>query len=282
MGQHSWSAVTAPDWSSFQRAFTRDDRDRRILIFRGLFGAHYPDPHLADNIAAAKWLYEHGHIEGAIVYVVWLDSATPAQQFAAFKQLLGAEPPEWLMGVEIDLETWRGQDYEQHGDHSTEINRLYGLFAHYFRSWTAAGLYGNQGDLAELAPHRDPRAWVNIACYGTRLIIRSIKGAIAQQYTDGETKWGVPRVARKPLPLRSFGVASDHNVFAPAQFKSAKAVRNFMRPTARPKPKPKPPAPKPPHPAVKVFATSPDGKDTFATTNDGRIQITSGSTTRYL
>lgn len=262
------SPVVAPDWAEFQPPFTIKLRGRRILIFRVAFGAHYQDPHFLANAAAARWLHAHGYIDGAILYQVWLKTATPAQHFAFARSLIGPTPPVWLIGVELDLETWRGQSYEQHGDHSPAINRLYALFAHYFRSWTACMIYGNQSDLAELAPHRDSRAPVNVAAYGSRLIIRSVKGAIAQQYTDGTDRWGpTPSIGGKRLPRATAGVASDHNVFQPSRFPTGRSVREFMRPRAVPTPAPAP------APVSTVVGRTPDGKSELRFTDGGTLSI---------
>jgi hypothetical protein len=140
----------------------------------------------------------------------------------------------------IDVETWRGKSYELSGDHSRPVNRLYGLHAHRMGSWDSVIAYGNAGDLDELYPGRDRRCRVIVANYGSRLAYRKVRGAIGQQYTDGQKKWPVPKIGRVRLPRHSapFGHC-DHNVFPgfatgrdlvkllrPAQLEGAKAHDN--------------------------------------------------------
>jgi hypothetical protein len=204
--------LICPDVSEFQapldHTFTRD-----FIIFRVLFGAHYPDPKFLQNANAAKRLYDQGRLAGVLLYVVYT-SDSPQDQFEAAWDLIGPRVPDWLTGIMIDVETWRGQSYELSGDHSRAINRLYGLHAHRMGSWDSVIAYGNAGDLAELYPGRDRRCRVIVASYGPTLAYKHVRGAIGQQYTDGQPKWDVPSIGGVPLPRASapFG-ACDHNVF---------------------------------------------------------------------
>jgi len=204
--------LICPDVSEFQvpldQRFTRD-----FVIFRVTFGADYLDPHFLANANAAKRLYEDGRIAGALVYVVYTADAVKAQFDSAW-DAIGPHVPEWLTGIMIDVETWRGQRYELSGDHSRRINRLYGMHAHRMGSWHSVIAYGNAGDLRELYPGRDTRCRVIVANYGSRLAYRKVHGAIGQQYTDGQKKWPVPKVGGVRLPRASapFGHC-DHSVF---------------------------------------------------------------------
>lgn len=239
--------LICPDESGFQPVIT-DKYGRRMLILRVCFGAHYEDPHFLSNANVASWLYSHGHIDGVLLYQVPIVSASPEEHFAYAKQLIGPKPPQWLFGMIQDWETWRGQSYEQHGDHSAWANKLYALYANYMGSFTASGFYGNRSDLDELVPNRDKRAWVIVASYGPDLVFRQVRGGIAQQYTDGTTRYGVPVIGGQALPRATAGVACDHNVFDPKRWTTAAQLRQFMlpKPKPAPAPKPKPPAPAPP------------------------------------
>lgn len=216
-------APVATDTSQYQDPYD-DSYKRHVAIFRGPFGAHYLDPKFLANANWAAKAYERGDIVGAIVYTVWLASATPAEQFAFYWAAFGGKVPDWLIGPEIDLEVWRGASYEQHGDHSREINQLYAMHAHKMGAWTSVMGYGNAGDLAELYPHRDKRILLTQAKYGTSMKL-DVPGAIAQQYTDGQTKWGVP--AGYPHASAPFGPC-DHNAFLGV--KNARELRAALRP----------------------------------------------------
>jgi hypothetical protein len=166
--------LVCPDVSEFQvpldRAFTRD-----FIIFRVAFGAHYLDPHFLTNANAANRLYEEGRLAGALLYVVYTGDPVGAQ-FQAAWDAIGPGIPEWLTGIMIDVETWRGQSYELSGDHSRAINQLYGLHAHRMGSWDSVIAYGNAGDLAELYPGRDRRCRAIVANYGSTLAYRQVRG----------------------------------------------------------------------------------------------------------
>lgn len=204
--------LICPDVSEFQvpldRTFTRD-----FIIFRVTFGAHYLDPHFLANANAAKRLYDEGRLAGVLLYVVYTSDPV-REQFEFAWRAIGPKVPEWLTGIMIDVETWRGQSYELSGNHSQAINRLYGMHAHRMGSYDSVIAYGNAGDLAELYPARDRRCRVILANYSPTLAYRRVRGAIGQQYTDGQQKWGVPRLHGGSLPRTSqpFGHC-DHNVF---------------------------------------------------------------------
>lgn len=204
--------LICPDVSEFQvpldQTYTRD-----FVIFRVMFGAHYLDPKFLRNAGAAKRLYDEGRIAGVLLYVVY--TADPVrEQFASTWRAIGPRIPPWLTGIMIDVETWRGKSYELSGDHSKRINRLYGLHAHRLRNWNSVIAYGNTGDLQGLYSGRDKRCRVIVASYGSSLGYRNVRGAIGQQYSDGQPRYPVPRLAGTRLPRHSapFGQC-DHNVF---------------------------------------------------------------------
>lgn len=220
--------LVCPDVSEFQvpldHTFNRD-----FVIFRVTFGAHYVDPHFLANANAAKRLFDQGRLAGALLYVVYTSAPVRAQFDLAWKAI-GPTVPEWLTGIMIDVETWRGQSYALSGDHSQAINRLYGLHAHRMGGWSSVIAYGNAGDLAELYPARDRRCRVIVANYGPSLAYRKVRGALGQQYTDGQAKWDVPTIGGTPLPRASapFG-RCDHNVF-PGFANGAELVK-LLRPS---------------------------------------------------
>jgi hypothetical protein len=269
--------LICPDVSEFQvpldQTFTRD-----FVIFRVLFGANYPDPHFLRNANAAKRLYDEGRLAGALLYVVYTADPVRAQFEAAWKQI-GPRIPDWLTGIMIDVETWRGQPYELSGDHSLAINRLYGLHAHRMGSWDSVIAYGNAGDLAELYPGRDRRCRVIVANFGPTLAYKRVRAAIGQQYTDGQPKWDVPRINGAALPRKSapFGHC-DHNVFLgmrtgkdlvrllrPAQLGAAKPVQEPPEGTGRPDPHP--------NPAPAGALVSPSGAYALCVNNDGTLEV---------
>ena len=219
--------LVADDESEFQGVIKPALDKRRVRIIRSNFGAHYQDQNFLPNADELALEYQRGEIDGALIYAVPLPSATPDEFVAFIKSLVGPTPPVWLLGIYQDWERWAGQSYAISGDHSSWANRAYGLLAHYMGSWTASGFYGNKGDLAELIPNRDPRGWVIEANYCSTLDFKAVKGQIAQQYTDGETKWGMP----PGMPNTVNGVACDQNAFDPARFPTGARLRAYMRPT---------------------------------------------------
>jgi hypothetical protein len=280
----------AVDHSSWNPALDHT-YNRGFNIMRATQGTYYKDPKWAVNAEQAHDLYWAGEIVGAIAYHVYTNE-DPAAQFRALWAQIGSwrnygpnRVPEWLLGIMHDVETWRGTSYALAGNHSSKINKLIGLNAAKMKSWNACPWYGNQPDLAELYPTRDARTWGVVAAYTSSIVISKVKGARAQQYTDGQLKWPVPVVNGKPLPRSSppFGRA-DHNYFP--NFTPAK-LRAFMRPDLpvarqpKPPPKPKPtPAPKP-TPGGKVpyykprqdALVSADGKFAVFLRSDGRMDL---------
>lgn len=221
------NVLICPDVSEFQvpldGTFTRD-----FVIFRVTFGADYLDPHFRANADAAEKLYDDGRIAGALLYVVYTSDPVKEQYDAAWKAI-GPRVPDWLTGIMIDVETWRGQSYELSGDHSRRINHLYGLHAHRMGSWQSVIAYGNACDLDELHPDRDRRCRVIVASYGSRLAYRKVRGALGQQYTDGKKRWPVPKIGGVRLPRASapFGHC-DHNVFP--GFANGRELVKLLRP----------------------------------------------------
>jgi hypothetical protein len=227
-------AVTCPDVSEFQTALT-GGYGRDFVIFRGSFGANYKDKRFLANANAAAALHASGKLAGAVVYTVFLPGNIRGQ-FNYLWSLIGPTAPSWLAGIMIDVEHWGGTSYAISGDHSAEINTLYGLHAQKMGSYQSVIAYGNQSDLASIYPKRDPRCRVVVAGYSSRLTFRSVRGSIGQQYTDGSGRWPTP--AGLPTATVPFG-RCDHNVFP--DFANGAALRLSLRPSvAPPKPASKP------------------------------------------
>ncbi|HEU5265442.1 MAG TPA: hypothetical protein VFU35_02035 [Jatrophihabitans sp.] len=248
--------LICPDVSEFQRPLDHT-YGRDFIIFRVTFGANYLDPHFLANANAVKRLHDQGKVAGVLLYTVYTSSPVKAQ-FDAVWKAIGPKVPSWLTGIMLDVETWRGKSYELSGNHSKRINQLYGLHAHRMRSWQSVIAYGNAGDLAELYPGRDRRCRVIVASYGPQLTYKKVRGAIGQQYSDGQPKWRVPRLGGKALPRAStpFGPC-DHNVFP--GLPDAKALIKLLRPTqlAHAASHPKPPVVTLAKPAVKPKVAAP-------------------------
>jgi hypothetical protein len=200
--------VICPDVSEFQSPLD-SSYARDFVIFRGSFGPSYQDRNFLANANAAASLHAKGTLAGAVIYTVYLPGQVQAQ-FDFLWRLIGPTPPPWLAGIMIDVEHWGGTSYSISGDHSREINQLYGLHAHRMGSWRSVIAYGNQGDLASIYPGRDPRCRVIVAGYSSRLTYSNVRGAIGQQYTDGSSKYPTP--AGLPRSSAPFGNC-DHNVF---------------------------------------------------------------------
>lgn len=218
--------LVAPDASEYQHVLD-GTFNRRVVIFRVMFGNGYLDPHFLANANAAAALYKAGKIDGAILYTVYLGGQSVASQYAATWKAIGPTAPPWLLGIMIDVESWRGQSYAISGNHSAQLNSLYGMHAHKMGHWNGCIGYGNVSDLAAIWPSRDSRCHVIVASYSSSLTYKGVRGAIGQQYTDGSGKWGVP--AGLPTSTPPFGHC-DHNVFP--GFKDGAALRKSMRPAA--------------------------------------------------
>lgn len=225
--------VIFPDVAEFQTVLD-DSYPRDVVSFRVAFGTGYQDNHFLANAAKAKALYKAGKIAGAVLYGVQIFAQGSAQEhFDYWRSLIGPKPPAWLIAIMLDEETWGGASYEQHGDHSQQVNALAKLCADY--TGGKAIIYGNRGDLAELCPHRGAFP-VIVASYGPPLVIDEVAHAIGQQYTNGQI------AAPSGLPMASspFGNC-DHNVCP--KYRDGHALRAYLRPgksTPHPRPKPKP------------------------------------------
>jgi hypothetical protein len=282
--------LICPDVSKYQRKLDQT-YERDFIIFKVTFGAHLVDPHFLANANAAKRLYDAGKIAGALLYTVYTSSPVKAQFDAVWgTDAVGPKVPDWLTGIMIDVETWRGQSYQLSGNHSKRINQLYGLHAHKMGSWDSVIAYGNAGDLHELYPGRDRRCRVIVAAYSSQLKYKKERGAIGQQYTDGQAKWSVPRFGGKALPRGSkpFG-RCDHNVFPGVS--NGKELVKLLRPSqlTHAKQHPKPPVVAHVKPAVKpkVVAApaphynakrgsslvSPNGAHALFLKNDGTLEV---------
>lgn len=227
------SYLIAPDVSHYQPALTTS-YPRDFVIFKATQGTTYLDSHFLVNAGVAHSLHASGKLAGAVVYHVYTGESVSAQ-FAKIKAAIGPTPPDWLAGVMIDLESWAGTSYALHGDQSTSVNALYAMLAAYMGSTRAALIYGNQGDLDSLAAHRDTRAPVILAAYTSELRYGSIRGAIGQQYSDGQLHNLVPSIGGQQLPRSTAGLGNcDHNVFP--GYANGASLREWLRPTAHPTP----------------------------------------------
>lgn len=111
--------------------------------------------------------------------------------------------------VMIDAETWQGAIQ---GDQSRGLNVLWQLLtARYNGNPHRAWGYGNRSDWMTLWPEPSRPALPSVlAKYSSTIAMGQIPNMIAQQYTDGETRWGVP--PGLPVATSPFGNC-DHNVF---------------------------------------------------------------------
>lgn len=221
----------APDVSEHQDHTLDDTFNRRVAIVRAMFSPSYPDQKFLGNAIAAAKLFAAGKIDGIILYCVMLTSYTAAQQYDALWKLVGPKLPPWLLGVMLDVESWDGTSYAIHGNRSPLFNRLAGMHSHNLPGGlNSVPFYGNEGNLAEIIPDRDPRMWGILARYSGALDYRArgVHGVRGQQYTDGKLSWGVPVVggSKAPIASKPFGPC-DHNYL---DFASGKALRAFMRP----------------------------------------------------
>jgi hypothetical protein len=271
-------AVICPDGSEFQRPLT-SAYPRDFAIFRGTFGSGYLDKNFLANAAAVAARYKAGKLAGAVIYTVYLPGMVK-QQYDFLWKAIGPTIPPWLAGIMIDVEHWGGTGYAISGDHSSEINALYGLHAHRMGSWNSCIAYGNKNDLATIYPRRDKRCRVIVAGYSSKLTFRSVPGAIGQQYTDGSNRW--PHPAGLPTSTVPWGYC-DHNVFP--DFANGAQLRLSLRPTPQPvivKPvvvPPKPPTVVTPRPTTvgpyvgQRSIVSADKHHALFITNAGRLEV---------
>lgn len=268
--------VICPDGSEFQSKLTTA-YPRDFVIFRATFGSGYLDRNFLANAAVASALYKAGRLKGVVLYTVYLPGMVKAQYDFLWKAI-GPTIPPWLAGIMIDVEHWGGTNYQINGDHSTEINTLYGLHAQRMGSWNSCIAYGNKNDLATIYPRRDKRCRVIVAGYSSKLTFRDVSGAIGQQYTDGSTRWPIPAgMTRATTPWGT----CDHNVFP--DFANGAALRLSLRPTPQiVKPvvvPPKPPTVAQPRPATvgpyvgTRALVSADKHHALFVTNDGRLEV---------
>lgn len=239
-----------------------------FLIVRVTFGAGWRDLNFLQNANAIAKLYGKT-LKGVILYHVYTSDDVTAQ-YKALWAAVGPKVPDWLCGIMIDVERWAGTTYALNGDHSAQINRLAGMHAAKMGSWDSVILYGNRYDYAELAPRKDRRLRCIVAGYTDNIDLSVVGNAFGQQYTDGSTRWPVPRKQGKALRRATlpFG-AVDHNVFP--GIRDGAAMAAFLRPDKRVKPTPKPSTPpvvvKPtptPAPTAHTVALSIDGKVVYS------------------
>lgn len=273
--------LITPDVSEFQVGMT-DAYPRPAVIFRGAFGTWKMDDRFLVNAGAAKRLWDAGKLRGgAVVYQVPLIDATAKQTCDYLWRLIGPKVPDWLTGIMLDVESWRGTSYEVRGDQSARFNTLYGLNAHRMGSWKACKGYANWGDMQALWPRRDPRCEYVEANYGPVMPTRP--GKVGQQYTDGSGRWSMPK--GMPASTVPFGNC-DHNAF-PGINDAAGFRRAWGRPTWAEMhgapvvvPPVVKPAPGPLHAPVPHYnvkrgnsLVSPDGSRAVFFSNDGRLEV---------
>jgi hypothetical protein len=278
-------AFVIPDISEFQSTAIDLTYTRDAVIFRGSFGASYPDHKFLANAGAAAVLWSRGRLSGgAVIYTVFTATESVQSQYNELWNLIGPKVPDWLTGIMIDVEEWAGQPYEIRGDHSAAINRLYGMHVAKMGSSKAVKAYHNVGDGRAVYPRRDARCDVVVAGYvGQNPMPQVVPGAVGWQYTNGVMNYTTYPKASTPMG------ACDHNIFPtvrngaqfralwgrPAQGAAAPAVKP---PVAKPKPvvapKPAPaPKPKPAGPSAKEIAVSPDGTSHLIIANDGTLTV---------
>lgn len=191
------------DTSEFQGSVYTDAYGHRWASFRCMDGPGYVDHKFAANLDWCVAAYLAGRIEGYYVYFVYRTQGA-ATLFNAWAAQLGAKiPPGCVLCP--DVESWGGSIS---GDHSADLNTLYGMLAGYAGSFNRVIGYGNEGDLNGIWPARDQRCRVLVASYGDQWTYKRVSGAFGQQYTDGQAKYGYP--AGWPITSDPFG-ACDHN-----------------------------------------------------------------------
>lgn len=227
-----------PDTSEFQEgntlAYSGD-----FWIFRVCFGSSYLDPKFLHNAAIAKELHARGTLAGALLYQVPLCRSSDKAEYDFFWKAIGPTIPPWMAGVMLDYETWTGQPYAIHGNHSAEANRLAGRHAARMGSWNSVIAYANKGDFNEVIPQLDKRVRTILADYTNKIVMNGIPRQIGHQYTNGQTTPPSGYV-NATVP---FGHC-DHNAF-PA-FVNGKALMANLRPPVAPNPPVTPKSPLPP------------------------------------
>jgi hypothetical protein len=185
------------DVSYYQKA--ADDSYRRgWFIFRACDGT-FRDPNFAANLAWAKRAVKTT-LTGYTVYVVYRPGV---DVLSIVKSMLGT--PDNHLTVMIDVESWGG---EIRGDHSSEITRLAEALAQWLGDKRRVLAYGNQGDLANLYPHRPSWLKLVVASYG--MFRPNLHNMFGWQYSDGSLRWSVLR--GYPRSSKPFGNC-DHNFF---------------------------------------------------------------------
>lgn len=271
-----------PDVSEHNPPLT-DAYGRDAIIVRAAFGDYYKDQNFLHNTGVVAELWKAGKLDGGcVLYQPYIEPGTPKSHFDYLWELIGPKP-EWLTGILIDEESWTGAPYAQHGNKSDALNRLAGMHAQRMGSWRSVKGYANLSDFNALWPHRDPRIDINLAAYTGRLSPGVVAHQVAQQYTDGQSQWGTPMVARHSLPRVTgpFGQC-DHNVFFnvnnATQFRAlwGRPPRGGSLPSHKP-PVRKPPAKKPPEVHVPkpstLVARTPDGHGEIHFFNDLGLTI---------
>lgn len=191
------SGTFACDISSWQRPVD-DTYPHPWLIFRACDGT-YRDPNFPANLNWAK-ANAGKKLVGYTVYAVYEPGV---DILAVVKSMVGTPDP--YLTVMIDVESWSGKIQ---GDHSADITAVYRAFAAWLGDERRVIVYGNQGDLANLYPHRPPAEHLIIAAYGS--VKPNVPGQIGWQYSDGQSMYPVP--AGWPRATSPFGPA-DHNHF---------------------------------------------------------------------
>ena len=167
------------DTSEFQSSPYTNDYNHRIAAFRCMDGDSYTDLKFAVNLAWGKFAYAQGWVDFYIAYFVYRLRGA-ATLYAAWTKKLGPYSPGLV--IMIDVENWSGAIT---GNHSPDLNTLFGMLAAYTGMYSRVIGYGNKGDLAAIWANRDARCWVIVAGYGSTWTFRSVFNAFAQQYTNG-------------------------------------------------------------------------------------------------